>query len=310
MEILLMSGLGLIVSPLTALVLSPLLMGIISRVKAIFAGRKGQPLLQVYFDLHRLLRKGSVYSSTTSWIFRIAPVVIFSTTLAAAAFVPVIPGNPGISFTGDVVVLLYLLGIGRFFLILSALDTGSAFEGMGASREAFFSALAEPVAFVCFLNVMRANGATSLSAVLSSPMAPDSIALVLTALPLFMVLLAENARIPFDDPATHLELTMIHEVMILDNSGRDLALLEYAAALKLWIFSLIIGKIVLPAWVTHPIAQTAVLLAITAAVAGMVGTVESVIARVRLIKVPRLLFGAGVIGLIGFFIGVTGALSR
>jgi formate hydrogenlyase subunit 4 len=305
-----MNGLGFIVSPCAALALSPLLLGIINRVKAIFAGRKGQPLLQVYFDVYRLLRKGSVYSATTSWIFRIAPIVIFSTTLAATAFVPVIPGNPGISFTGDLVLMLYLLGLGRFFLIVSALDTGSAFEGMGASREAFFSALAEPVAFVCFLSVMRANGASSLTTALSGPMALDSIAVALSALPLFMVLLAENARIPFDDPATHLELTMIHEVMILDNSGGDLAMLEYAAALKLWIFSLVIGKILLPASLTGPIAQTSALLIITAAIVIVVGIVESVMARVRLVKVPRMLFGAGIAALIGYFIGATGALPR
>ena len=301
---------GSIISVVAALMFSPLLAGIINRVKAIFAGRKGQPLLQAYFDLYRLLRKGSVYSSTTSWIFRASPVIIFSATLMAASFAPILPGNAGVSFIGDVVVLLYLLGLARFFLILSALDTGSPFEGMGASREAFFSALAEPIAFICFLNIMRSNDTNSLIVALGRPMSTDSIAIILSALPLFIVLLAENARIPFDDPNTHLELTMIHEVMILDNSGPGLALLEYAAAIKLWIFTLVIGKILIPASAATPAQQSVILLGLIVGITVLVGIVESVMARVRLLKVPRLLFGAGIVALIGFFINVTGALSR
>jgi formate hydrogenlyase subunit 4 len=295
--------------PIAALVFAPLLAGIINRTKAVFAGRKGQPLLQVYYDLFRLFGKGKVYSTTTSWIFRAAPVIIFSATLAATCFAPFVALNPQPLFTGDIVVMVYLLGFARFFLILSALDTGSAFEGMGASREAFFSALAEPVMFVCLLNVMRAHGATSLMAALSAPMVADSIAVLLAAVPLFIIMLAENARIPFDDPNTHLELTMIHEVMILDNSGPDLALLEYAAAIKLWLFALILGWILLPVAQSHPIAQTVVLLAIMAGIGVAIGMVESTMARARLLKVPQLLFGAGVVALLGFFISVTGALA-
>jgi formate hydrogenlyase subunit 4 len=305
-----MTGCGYILSPVVALALSPLFVGLINRTKAFFAGRKGQPLFQAYFDLYRLVRKGTVYSSTTSWIFRAAPAVIFSATLAAVAFVPILPGKPGASFPGDVVFLLYLLGLARFFLILSALDTGSAFEGMGAGREAYFSALAEPVAFLCLLNVMRANNADTLVAAFSKPMVADSIAVMLSALPLFVVLLAENARIPFDDPNTHLELTMIHEVMILDNSGPGLALLEYAATIKIWLFSLIIARIVMPVSATVPIIQAGVLIGLMAGIAVVVGTVESVMARLRLLKVPQLLFGAGIAALLGFFISITGALHR
>lgn len=304
-----MSLTTVIISPVAALIASPLLAGVLHRTKAIIAGRKGQPLFQAYYDLFRLFRKGSVYSMTTSWLFRAAPVIIFSATLGATCFVPFVPPSPATSFTGDVVVLLYLLGLARFFLILSALDTGSAFEGMGASREAFFSALAEPVLFVCLLNVMRANGASSIMAALSAPMVSDSIAVLLAAVPLFIIMLAENSRIPFDDPATHLELTMIHEVMILDNSGPGLALLEYAASIKLWLFALILGRILLPVSSSNPVAQTIVLLALTAFIGVAVGVVESVTARVRLLKVPQLLFGAGVAALLGFFISVTGALS-
>ena len=299
---------AILLSPAAALLLSPLLYGIIHRTRAVFAGRIGPPLLQGYFDLFRLLHKAPVYSTTTSWIFRAAPPLVFGATLAATCFVPVIPAASIDIGAADLILLLYLLAFARFFLILFALDTGSAFEGMGASREAFFSALAEPVLLLCLLNALRAHGAGTLAAALCSPAAVDPVTTVLTAVALFGILLAENARIPFDDPATHLELTMIHEVMILDNSGPGLALLEYAAAIKLWLFSLLLGTILLPplsgAWRIIVLGGLVVIIAIT------VGTVESIKARVRLVKIPHLLFSAGVVALMGFFISVTGALSR
>jgi formate hydrogenlyase subunit 4 len=298
-----------LISPIAALAFSPLLTGIIQRIKAMFAGRKGQPLLQAYYDLFRLLRKGTVTSRTTSWVFRMAPVVIFTATLGATCFVPFLLLSPKPLFTGDVVMLIYFLGLARFLLILSALDTGSAFSGMGASREAFFAALAEPVLFVCLLTIMRANNTSSIMMALSAPMIADSITVLLSALPLFIVLLAENARIPFDDPNTHLELTMIHEVMILDNSGPGLALLEYAAAIKLWLFSLVLARILFPLSGAAPLLQAIMILTLITLIAIVVGVVESVTARVPLLKVPQLLFAAGVIALLGFFISVTGALS-
>ena len=304
-----MSLMAFIISPLAALAFSPLFTGLINRVKALFAGRRGQPLLQVYYDIFRLFRKGKVYSQTTSWVFRAAPIIVFCATLAATCFVPFVMLQSELLFAGDVVILLYLLALARFFLILSALDTGSAFEGMGASREAFFSALAEPVLFVCLLNVMRANSTSSIGQALSAPMVSDSMTVLLAALPLFLVLLAENSRIPFDDPTTHLELTMVHEVMILDNSGPGLGLLEYAGAVKLWLFSLLLGRILLPATGFSPGVRVLALLSVMALIAVAIGTVESVTARARFIKVPQLLFGAGVIALMGFFISITGALS-
>ncbi|MFH1067828.1 MAG: NADH-quinone oxidoreductase subunit H [bacterium] len=303
-----MNMIAYIVSPVAALLLSPLLVGIINKTKAAFAGRQGQPLLQAYYDLCRLFRKGVVYSKTTTWVFRVAPIIIFCSTLAATCFVPFVATGSQFSFLGDVVLLLYLLGFARFFLILSALDTGSAFEGMGASREAFFSALAEPVTFICILNIMRANATGSVVTALSLPMTPSILAL-LVAIPLFLILLAENSRIPFDDPNTHLELTMIHEVMILDNSGPGLALLEYAAAMKLWLFSLVLGRVLLPVSSSHPVAQVVLLLGLMIAIAVAVGVVESVTARVRLLKVPQLLFSAFVLALLGFFLSVNGVFA-
>ncbi len=305
-----LSPAGYLCAPLFALLFAPLLPGIINRTKAVFAGRSGPPLLQPYFDIFRLLRKGTVYSTSTSWIFRIAPVIVFAATLAATMLIPIVSFGPPVNFQADLIILLYLLALARFFLILSALDTASAFEGMGASREAFFSAIAEPVAFICLLNVMRANHAGSIGfALCCAPVVTDSISVILSAVPLFIVLLAENARIPFDDPNTHLELTMIHEVMILDNSGTGLALMEYAAAIKLWFFSLIIGRILLPVTESHPLVQLGLILLIVAGIAVVVGIVESIMARWRLNKVPQLLFGAGVVALLGFFVSVTGALS-
>lgn len=294
--------------PIAALLFAPLFVGIINRIKAFFAGKKGPILIQTYLDMLRLFRKGNVYSKSTSWIFRIAPIIIFSCTLATTMFVPIIPIDGFSGIRGDLILLIYLLGIARFFLILSALDTGSAFEGMGASREAFFSALAEPVVFVCLLNIMHSHHVSTLSAALAAGLATDSIVVLLAILPFFIVLLAENSRIPFDDPNTHLELTMIHEVMILDNSGSDLALLEYAASIKIWLFAMIIARILMPVPSSTPILQITVLAGIMIAIAVVVGIVESTMARVRMLKVPQLLLGSGVIALLGFFLNVTGFL--
>lgn len=296
-----------------ALLFAPLLSGIINRTKALFAGRTGSPLLQAYYDLFRLFNKESVFSTTTSWVFKAAPVVIFGSTLAAACLVPAL-GNASLNFgIADLILLLYLLALARFFLILSALDTGSAFEGMGASREAFFSALAEPALFLCLLNVLRTHGTESLGLALSAPLAPQAamtapVTTVLTAAALFILLLAENSRIPVDDPTTHLELTMIHEAMILDNSGSGLALLEYGAAIKLWLFAVLLARILMPLFHPGKFWQIPVFFCLVAVLAIGIGAVESVMARLRIVKVPQLLFGAGVIALMGFFISVTGVL--
>ncbi|MDC7225316.1 MAG: NADH-quinone oxidoreductase subunit H [Spirochaetales bacterium] len=287
-----------------ALVLSPLLGGIINKTKAFYAGRKGSPVLQLYFDLFKLFRKESVISTSATFIFQAAPAIIFTSTLAATIFVPFIPGLPAPSFTCDFILLFYLLGLSRFFLIISALDTGSSFEGMGASREAFFSALAEPVTFVTILTMLRLGGGTSIQAAFRGLSSESWIIIILTAVPFFIVMLAENARIPFDDPNTHLELTMIHEVMLLDNSGANLALMEWAASIKLWLFSLIIVKILLPAEILTPAAYTGLTILAVPAVAVITGTVESVMARASLLKVPQLLFSAGIIAFLGFFLSL------
>src|SRR5216684_4250912 len=206
---------------LLALTMPPLLLGVIAKTKALFAGRVGPPLLQPYFDLIKLFQKGSVFSTTTTWVFRAGPVVGLATALLAALLVPFADSSAPISFTGDLILLAYLLGLGRFFTASAALDTGSAFEGMGAAREVTFACLAEPALFLGLLVLAKLSGSLSLTGMLQSPIASQwslaGAALVLVFVSWFVVLLAENARIPFDDPNTHLELTMIHEVMVLDH---------------------------------------------------------------------------------------------
>src|SRR6516225_7416332 len=233
---------------LVALTLPPLLLGVIAKTKAVFAGRVGPPVLQPYYDLIKLFQKGSVFSTTTTWVFRAGPVVGLATTAIAVLLIPLIPltgeeaGIPAssapITFLGDMILLAYLLGLGRFFTASAALDTGSAFEGMGAARELTFACLAEPAFFLGLLVLARLSGSLQLTTMLGTALGPKWLtagaSLVLVFLSWFIVLLVENCRVPFDDPNTHLELTMIHEVMVLDHSGPAFGMILYGAALKLF----------------------------------------------------------------------------
>ncbi len=288
-----------VLPPLLALVFAPLLVSVITRTKALVAGRVGQPLLQPYYDLWKLLHKGAVYSRTTTWVFRAGPLVGLSAVLIALAVTPF--GNiPALlAFPGDVVFFAYLLGLLRFFTILAALDTGSSFAGMGASREATYAALTEPALFLGLAAVARYTETLSLSSMFASITSTSwghaGPAFALLAAAFFVVFLTENARMPVDDPTTHLELTMIHEVMVLDHSGPDFAFILYGSALKLWVLgSLLIGILV-------PVRSGVVWLDLGAAVAGLIGLailtgmIESSMARLRLVHIPQLLVGAGVL---------------
>ena len=212
-------------NPILGLVIAPFLLGVINRTKAVFAGRTGQPLLQPYYDIWKLLRKGAVYSKTTSWIFRAGPVLGLAVTLTAALLMPFGGLPAAISFNGDLILFVYLFGLMRFFTVISALDTGSSFEGMGASREVTFSALSEPALLIGLAAIAKCTGYISLTQMFSSVVPGlwlhSGPALVLVGVALLIVFLAENCRIPVDDPNTHLELTMIHEVMVLDHGGPD-----------------------------------------------------------------------------------------
>ena len=296
---------------LLSLSLAPLLLGVINRVKAKVGGRQGRPLLQLYFDIAKLLRKNSVYPQTTTWFFRAGPVAGVVTALLALLLLPFGCVPALLPFPGDFLVLAGLLALSRFCLILAALDTGSAFEGMGAAREGLFSAMAEPILLFCFMVLAYEAREHSLSLMLGGLSTAIWLSqwpmYLLIAVALFLLLLTENCRIPVDDPNTHLELTMIHEVMILDHSGPDLALLEYAAALKLWLFSLLIAGVALPQTqgllfgeAARPasdflplILDAGFTLALVFAVAVLVGCVESAMARLRLERVPQILTLAG-----------------
>ncbi len=281
----------------------PLLPGIIQRVKALSAGRTGPPLLQAYFDLAKLLRKGTVYSRTTTWVFRSGPIVSLASVLAAGLVLPLGVGRAPLGFPGDVIFFAYALALGRFFTMIAALDTGSSFEGMGASREAAFSALAEPAFFLALAIVCVPAGSVSFANVWSAlPWSTWGIghpALLAAAAVLFAVLLAENSRIPVDDPATHLELTMIHEVMVLDHGGPDLAFILYGSSIKLFLFGAILAHLLLPIPQQGGMAGLALFLAGEVGAAVLVGLVESAMARLRLPRVPQFLIGVGALSVIG-----------
>jgi formate hydrogenlyase subunit 4 len=281
------------------LLLPPLLLGVANRVKAVFAGRRGPPLHQAYLDLAKLLRKGAVYSRTTTWVFRAGPAVGLAAVATAGTLLPV-AGEPAVAaFPGDFVLFAYLLALARFFTALAALDTGSSFEGMGAAREVSFASLAEPALFLILVSLARATGTLSLSGMLGPGLAPawqaSAPALLLAAIALFVVTLAENARIPVDDPATHLELTMIHEVMVLDHSGPDLAFILYGASMKLFLFGALFVRLVVGFRFGSLWLAEAAFVGGLVAFAALVGVTESVMARLRLTRVPQMLVGASVL---------------
>jgi formate hydrogenlyase subunit 4 len=281
---------------LLVLTLPPLLLGLVARVKARAGGRSGPPLLQPYFDLLRLLRKDMVLSRTTSWLFLAGPAVGLVTTLFAALLLPLGGHAAPLRFAGDFVFFAALLGLGRFFTILAALDTGSSFEGMGGAREATFSCLAEPALFFGLLVLARASGSPSLSGMLGPSVAATwgaaGAALAAVLVSWFVVLLAENSRIPFDDPSTHLELTMIHEVMVLDHSGPALGVIHYAAAMKLFVFAALVAGVGAPVDGLDPWLAWLAFAGALLVIAVIVGVIESVMARLRLTQVPALLVAA------------------
>jgi formate hydrogenlyase subunit 4 len=294
---------------LMALGCAPLLPAVINKVKAFFGGRKGPPLLQPYFDLYKLLSKGAVFSRTTSWIFQAAPVIELAAVLTALTVTPMGSIHAVMAFPGDLLVLAYGLGLMRFFTVLAALDTGSAFEGMGASREVQFAALAEVALLLSLLAVAARFHAFSLSTLgvrtwTDGVLWPSEAILLLVSVALLIVLLVENARIPFDDPNTHLELTMIHEVMILDHGGVDLALIEYAAALKFWVIGTLLVSMALPVRSAQPAVNLAAGLGGLLVLAVIVGVIESSMARLRLLRVPQLLVTAGVLAFLAVLVAM------
>jgi len=270
----------------TCLILAPLVPGIINKVKAWVAGRKGPPVLQLYFDLARLWRKGTVLSTAVSPGHVAGPAVAWMALAGAAVLLPLGPTGAGLSFQGDALLFLYLLGLARFCTTLAALDTGSAFEGMGAAREVSYAVLSEAAMITALLTLGLKSGSVSLTQMLA-PSAGTGAALLAGGL--FTVLLAENCRVPFDDPNTHLELTMVHEVLVLDHSGPPLAVILHGASLKLLLFSLLLAQAVLPIGRLGRLPAGGVLAVTVLVVAAGVGLVESLLARFAFRRVPLLL---------------------
>ncbi|MDP1824097.1 MAG: NADH-quinone oxidoreductase subunit H [Archangium sp.] len=274
---------------LVLLVMPFLLTGIINRVKALWSGRKGPPLFQPAWDVLRLLRKKPVYSTTTTPLFRIAPWVLLITSLASALVTPLLGSAPLVTFAFDFVVLAYAWGLGRAAVMLAALDTGSSFEGMGAAREATFATLVEPALFL----VVGALGLFTDSHTLAGALrlhvedGASALAWASAVVCLLVVLQTETARMPVDDPTTHLELTMVHEVMVLDHSGPELAAIQVANGVKLLVGSAVIATLLNP-WAGEGSAVSmGVTLGASVLVAVVVGTIESLIARLKLRTVPQ-----------------------
>ena len=275
-----------------AILLAPFYSALILKVKAFFGGKKGPPLLINYFTLLKLFKKGSVYSTSTTVIFKLGPMVSLSAAVTVLMFLPIAGQPPLFSFNGDVILLLYLLGLGRFFTIAAAMDTASPFEGMGAAREAYFPIICEASLFMILILFTILTGQLSLAAYFSGgqPLMLWQTAgspLLFVVIALFIILLTENSRVPVDDPATHLELTMIHEVMVLDHSGPDFALIELGAFLKLFFYATLVSLLVCPFWLGSPTADIGLFFCILALVYAAVGVTESVMARFRMDKVPQ-----------------------
>jgi formate hydrogenlyase subunit 4 len=286
---------------------APLLVGVVRLLKARFVGRRGPRPLQPYADLAKLLRKEAVVSRTTSWIFRVTPYVLFATMVVAALIVPLVVARPVLDFAG-LVLLMYLFVLGTFFLALAGLDAGSAFGGMGASREVAVAALAEPTVMIAILALALRAGTTNLGGIVErfahEPLLAANPGHLLAFSALFIVMLAETGRLPVDNPATHLELTMIHEAMVLEYSGHYLALVEWASAMKLFLFMGLLANLFLPWGMPRTAAPGALLLGLAllvvklAVLAVGLAVVETAVAKLRLFRVPELLAGSFALALL------------
>ena len=280
---------------------APLLVGALRTLKARLCGRRGPPMLQPYANLAKLLRKEAVVSTTTSWIFRVTPYVLIATMLVAALVVPVLLARPVLDFAG-LVLLIYLFVLATFFLALAGLDAGSAFGGMGSSREVAVAALAEPTIMVAILALALRAETTNLGAIVErfarDPLLAANPGHLLAFAALFIVMIAETGRLPVDNPATHLELTMIHEAMVLEFSGHYLALVEWAAAMKLFLFLALLANLFFPWGMPTSAAPLGLLLGLVVLVvkltvlASGLALVETVVAKLRLFRVPELLAGS------------------
>ena len=293
---------------LLVLLLAPLLTGLVRKVKARFLRRQGPPLIQSYRDLVRLMRKDVVLAESASWLFRVIPYLVFAATWVAASLVPTFRTGLLFSWSADLIAIIALLGSARFFLALAGLDVGTSFGGIGSSREVMISSLAEPAMIMVVFTLALIAGSTQLSTmagVLVSPEVGLRVSLGLALFSLIMVAIAENARIPVDNPATHLELTMVHEAMVLEYSGRHLALIDLSASLKLLLYISLIACIFIPWGIAPPDAGP---MALALGLVSYVGKLalggfllalfETSIAKMRVFRVPEFLGAALMLGLL------------
>lgn len=292
------------------LFLAPLVNGLIKKSKAYLQNRLGPSVFQGYFDLYKLFRKDRVISEHSSWIFHVTPVIVFSSILATCFLVPVISVNTPLGFSGDLLAFAYLFALARFFTALAGIDAGSSFGGMGSSREITFAAAIEPAMLLSLFTVALASGATGFSEMVKRSLLPGSLTTshLLAFLALYTVFIAETGRIPVDNPDTHLELTMIHEGMILEYSGRELALMTWAANLKQLVLITLLANLFFPLGIAGTVNLSAILIGVaayllkTAALAISLAVVETAFAKMRLFKVPKLLAASF---LLSFFALVT-----
>jgi formate hydrogenlyase subunit 4 len=281
---------------------APLVTGTVRLLKARLVGRPGPRPWQPYLDLVKLLGKEPVVSETTSWVFRATPYLLVAAMLVAALVVPLVVTRPALDFAGNAILLMYLFLLGTFFLALAGLDAGSAFGGMGASREVAVAALAEPTVIVAVFALALRAGTINLGGIVEHLAAEPLLALnaghLLAFAAFFIVMLAETGRLPVDNPATHLELTMIHEAMVLEYSGHHLALVEWAASMKLFLFLALLANLFLPWGVPAWSAPADLLLGVgalavkLAVLAGALALIETSVAKLRLFRVPELLAGS------------------
>lgn len=295
---------------LVLLLVSPVVVGLMRKVKARFQCRRGASLFQPYADLAKLFRKQPVISTPTSWIFTATPYLVFSSTLTAGLLVPVFASQVPLNFAGNIIALVYLFAVGTFFLMLAGLDAGSAFGGMGSSREAIVASLTEPAAIMAIFAIALTAGSTNLSTIVHKTALLEGIVIapsphLMAFAALFLVTLAETGRVPVDNPATHLELTMIHEAMVLEYSGRHLALIEWAAGIKLTVFLSLLANVFAPWGIATTLTPTALMIGLAVylvkitGLAAVIALIECMFAKLRLFRVTDLLGAAFILALLG-----------
>jgi formate hydrogenlyase subunit 4 len=286
------------------IIFSPLIQGIIKKFKAGFQGRVGASILQPYYDIIRLLKKEMVLSTVTSWIFKITPYIVFVSTIVAAMMIPVITTESFFSITGDVILLIYIFALGKFFMALAALDAGTAFGGEGSSREMIVSILVEPMIMLCIFTTAIAAGSTNLARIAEPQGFIFMPSHVLALLAFMIAIIADTGRIPVDNPDTHLELTMIHEGMLLEYSGRYLALMEWSHYMRQMLLFTLAVDMFFPVGIAHNIETSSLIVSSGVYslkmlfLAGIMAIVESTRAKMRFFQLPSLLGGSFVLAVL------------